>query len=548
MPSLIESLQGRDLGFLHIIAGMWGISLADQDVQTAIRSLNTSILDARQVTRLVSSLPPDAKGALDELIRNAGRMPWAQFTRKFGEVREIGAARRDRERPYENPISAAEVLWYRALVAKAFYDTPRGPQEFAFIPDNFIELLSKTEDSEKPIIGRPASTAEYTQKNLSTDCILDHSCTALAALRMGFSLPEAYINSAGEKLSTAFMLSLLSAENLIDDVGLPNSEAVRKFLGVKRGKALAQLFTTWQESKSINELRLLSDLIIEGNWANDPLRARRTIIAYLCNLPESTWWNLRSFVSGIKQHDPDFQRPAGDYDSWFIRDKASGAYLRGFDHWDEVEGRLVTYVVTGPLHWLGILDIACLEGGEQATAFRLSGWAKALLHGEPPDGMPGEDGKLIIRSDARLSARKLVPRHVRYQVARFCDWQADTPDEYQYQISSASLSRARQQGLKVSQLQALLDRNAKAVPPSLSRALERWDKQGCEARLERMVVLRVTSVEILQALRKSRASRFLSETLGPTTIAVKPGAVDRVLGALAELGYLGEIRGEVEQD
>jgi hypothetical protein len=105
---------------------------------------------------------------------------------------------------------------------------------------------------------------------------------------------------------------------------------------------------------------------------------------------------------------------------------------------------------------------------------------------------------------------------------------------------------AHQQGLTVSQLLVLLNRYAKAMPPSLVKALERWDKNGSEARMERLVILRVTSMEVLQALRKSRAGRFLGEPLGPTTIALKPGATQKVLAVLAELGYLGEIRGDVE--
>jgi hypothetical protein len=160
--------------------------------------------------------------------------------------------------------------------------------------------------------------------------------------------------------------------------------------------------------------------------------------------------------------------------------------------------------------------------------------------------MPVEKEPLVVRSDARIGARRLVPRRVRYQLARFCEWEKETPEEYQYRISSASLAQAHQQGLKVSQLLSLLNRYAKTMPPSLVKALERWDKNGSEARLEQMVVLRVASVEVLQALRKSRANRFLGEPLGPTTIAVKAGAIDKVLGALAELGYLGEIRGVLD--
>jgi hypothetical protein len=55
------------------------------------------------------------------------------------------------------------------------------------------------------------------------------------------------------------------------------------------------------------------------------------------------------------------------------------------------------------------------------------------------------------------------------------------------------------------------------------------------------------SPEVLQALRKSRASRYLGEPIGPAAITIKPGASQKVLAALAELGYLGEIRGEDDQ-
>jgi hypothetical protein len=45
---------------------------------------------------------------------------------------------------------------------------------------------------------------------------------------------------------------------------------------------------------------------------------------------------------------------------------------------------------------------------------------------------------------------------------------------------------------------------------------------------------------VLDELRKSKAGRFLGETLGPVTVIVKAGAQSRVLAALAELGLLAE--------
>ncbi len=546
MPELIESLQGRDLGHLRIIAELWGIKLDEQDTHSAILLITKLLLNTSKVYEMVSSLVSEARIALEDLTHHTGRLPWALFTRTFGELREMGPAKRDRERPYENPISAVEALWYRAFVARAFFDTPGGPEEFAYIPDDLLTLIPLAVEVEPPLMGRQASAVDYERPFPANDRLLDHTCTFLAALRLGNTLPDSFITLIGEELTSIFLKFLLATSGLLDEEGMPLPEPVRKYLEAKRGEALLQLFQGWKHSTLINELRLQPDLNIEGNWGNDPLRTRGEILGYLSNLPAETWWNLSSFISAIKQRNPDFQRPAGDYDSWFIRRKTDGEYLRGFEHWDEVDGRLVRYLLTGPLYWLGVLDLARPEAGEEVTAFRLSSWSKLLLEEKSPKGLPQEEETLVARSDARIIARRLVPRRVRYQLARFCDWEKETPDEYNYRISVASLSRARQQGLTVGQLLLMLNRYAKAVPPSLIKALERWDKQGREVRLEKMVVLRVASEDILLALRKSRASRFLGEPLGPTTIAVKPGAIEKVLGALAELGYLGEIRGEAE--
>jgi hypothetical protein len=61
---------------------------------------------------------------------------------------------------------------------------------------------------------------------------------------------------------------------------------------------------------------------------------------------------------------------------------------------------------------------------------------------------------------------------------------------------------------------------------------------GTEAKLESMVVLKVSKPEVLKELKESKAGRFLGEQLGPVTVVVKPGAQAKVMAALAELGML----------
>ncbi len=546
MPTFTESLQGKDLGHLQIIGNLWDVDLTEQDPRLAILQLSAFLVNSTTLQTMLSNLPTEAKTALDDLVQHKGRLAWAQFSRQYGDVREMGAARRDREKPYDQPSSISEVLWYRGLIGRTFFDAAGGVEEFAYVPDDLLELIPASTVRGSYVIARQAAAQEYASICRVSDRLLDQLCSLLAALRLGLSLEDRIEIPGGEVLTAEFAKLLLKSTNLLDKSDTPAPEPVRLFLDAKRGEALVQLYKAWKQSKVINELAMLPDLIVEGNWQNDAVEARRVVLDLLNKLERGTWWSLASFISGIKQHHPDFQRPAGDYDSWFIRQKFSAEYLRGFEHWDDVEGRLIRFIITGPLYWLGLIDLGSHEEGGEITAFRLSAWSEALLVERAPKSLPVENETLIVRSDARISARRLVPRRVRYQLARFCDWEKETPEEYIYRISTSSLARARKQGLRVSQLINLLTRHAKAVPPSLINALTRWDQQGSEARLEKVVVLRVVSEEILHALRKSRASRFLGESIGPTAVTIKAGAVDKILAALAELGYLGEIRGADE--
>jgi len=56
--------------------------------------------------------------------------------------------------------------------------------------------------------------------------------------------------------------------------------------------------------------------------------------------------------------------------------------------------------------------------------------------------------------------------------------------------------------------------------------------------MEHVLVLRLRTPEMLKELRASRAARYLGDPLGPTVVIVKAGAWEKVIGALAELGYL----------
>ena len=112
-------------------------------------------------------------------------------------------------------------------------------------------------------------------------------------------------------------------------------------------------------------------IICEGEWKNQPHVTREFLLNLLDAIPGDKWWNINSFINDIKKKYPDFQRPAGDYDSWFIKRESDGQYLRGFKSWDEVDGTLIRFFITDILYWLGMVELASPEEGKEVTAFKL---------------------------------------------------------------------------------------------------------------------------------------------------------------------------------
>jgi hypothetical protein len=586
MPDIYHSLLGHDLGHLRIIAEAWGMELKANNMDSAAKELSAALLDPEQIADLITSLPLQAREALNVLTTSNGRSPYASFTRQFGNIREMGAGKRDRERPHIKPASTSEILFYRAFIARAFFDTDKGPQEFAYIPDDLFGLIGHrdTESQSKnrkeaarlhdsvagESLGRGATPGEKNHILPADDRILDDATTQLAALRLGKSDFAKHAEGAQSNLQqNAKLISLLQAAGLVKK-NIPQAEAVRKFLEAARTEALQMLVEAWQASETFNELRLMPGIVCEGEWKNSVLDTRNSMLGFLASVPRDTWWSLNAFIHDIKQKRPDFQRPAGDYDSWFIQRTSDGQYLRGFQSWDEVDGALIRFFITDILYWLGSVELASPQDGKEVTAFRISGIgnreSEIGKQGTTPDSRLSniENAKLKVTSNGKISAPRRVPRAVRYQLSRFCEWEDDgratagsrytpselldhpprtetKPDEYQYRVTPHSLIHAKEQGLKVEQLLALLAKHSDAgIPPVLVKALKRWEANGTEARAETQVILKVGRPEVLEELRKSKAARFLGEPLGPTSVVIKAGAQSKVMAALVEMGLLAE--------
>lgn len=549
MPPLERVLADYDLGLLRIIAGLWGLELNAPNQREAVAQVSAWLRDPNRVSAQVAALPPPARAALEAVRRAGGRLPLARFSRAHGEVRAMGPARREREQPWRTDPSPAEVLWYRALTGHGFFESEGGAQEFVFIPEDLLKFIPDLPAPPLPPPGRPApapSTFTPAEPFLADDMVTLLAYAQISPLRLeGGTLTTRLPASvrrflrAPEGLDLCFQLAL-DLQLLSDTPLRPDPQRARPFLELSRAEQTRRLADAWRASPDWNDLRRMPGLTFEGvNWRNDPVSAREAILKLLADVPPGEWWSLDSFVAAVKERAPDFQRPAGDYDSWYIRDASSGEYLRGFENWERVDGALVRWLVTEPLRWLGLVEVARGQGMEDA--FRVTASAHAFLRREPEPAAASESARLHIGANGVLRVPLTLRPRDRFRVARIAKWLGLEAGEYVYRLTPGSLRRAEKQGIPLERVVDFLRASAdeRGLPPALHGALQRWARHGAEAALKETAVLRVKNAELLETLRRTpKLKDYLGQPLGPTAVEIRRDDLERVRDLLVELGLL----------
>ena len=544
MPTLIETLIDYEADMLAMIAEQWGV---DQDLdagKSQSKQIAKLLADEELIYEIWQALPQQASNALIRLLQNNGRLPFDRFTREFGDLREMGAARRDKVRPDRHPQSTTELLFYKGLIARAFFKQGKDTLEFVFIPDEILHFLEK-EISSQHTASVPILPGNTPARSLpADDGILEHACTFLAAIRAG--IPRKSLAFERPTVPYDFLLHLLIECGLLDQKGLAQPQKIGAFLEAPRQQTFSLLSHTWQESQVIDETKLLTNLDFEGGMKIDPLSLRKKVFATLQSLPNANWLEIGEFRTWMRTYQPDFLRTGGEYESWIIKDKITGQYLKGFESWGKIEGALLDTMIRGPFFWLGLVDLGAKTRNGLPNLFRPSAWMANLLSGENARYEKQPAVSFTLNKDGRILIERAFPLSIRYQIARFCEWKEEKKERYIYQISHPALQNAKRQGLQINQFTALIQKyGKKPLPPNITGALERWKQNELEAVIEQTVLLRVRSKAVLDQLMASRAKAYILARLNDTSAVVKRNSVSRVKDVLLDLGILADVRLEV---
>jgi len=517
MRNLQLTLQeDTDAALLPTLAKVWKATITGLDVAGSIPVLSAAMLDQARAEAVWDGLTDEGRGALQMLTGSGGKMPKAMFTRVFGDIRKMGAAQIEREKPLQNPASVAEGLYYRGLIAEAFEQADTGPRVVVYVPDDLARALplrktsysnleesthSDTEDT--PTVESLEDVQHIQQADTS---VVDDMTTLLAYLQLANPMVAGDMLALGDRAALRNYLLKPNDERIIFLFGVgisadlieiqagkayPKRAEARRWLSAGRAAQVKMLAEGWHGSTLYRDLWHVVGLHPDPGGELDEYDAavaRDTVLELMKNLvPKQEWWSLEVFIIAVKELDPDFQRPGGDYDSWYIRNDEN-EYLKGFESWDAVEGALLEFYVTGPMHWLGLVDRA-------EDAARLTAYGRAFLGQSAWPNPADPEDKITVKDDGTLLISRKVTRVDRFQAARFTSW-VSAGDPYVYRLDAAGIQQAGDQSINTGHIASFISRalGDAPLPAAIAQLLDNWSGGATAAvSLEKLLVLRTTA-------------------------------------------------------
>lgn len=564
MPGLRRILIDYDPDLLAILAESWDVELSVGDRLVMAAALADEMLKPEAVQVLWERLGEKEREALFELLASNGQIAFAQFQRRWGELRLMGPARREREKPWMHPAGVTESLFYRGLIARGFEQSVLGVQEFALIPEDLRELLPQPR---KEVLAVTPGYAVAPPPRLRDgyDTAVDDIATLLAYVRVRAPdasrwlepgpIPELdrHLRRPDSPEYRALICGLAYDLDLIHDVDLMghittqvNRETAQPWLEAPRAHQIRSLSETWLLTARFNELSITPGLDAE-DWPNDPRLARKALLDTLADVPAQIWWSIDGLIEYIREHNPDFQRPAGDYHAWYIRDSYSAGLLQGLDYWEQIEGGLLRTLIEGPLRWLGLIRVG---GG----ALLLTEYGLALLRRGDWPSTPDQ------KQPARISEQGLIlmpisaSRYDRYRLARFTSWVSSPgiveysaggssrdDSAYAYRITPQALARTANEKVSISgQILPFLQKiTENRLPASFVKMLKDWEAQPAQVVVQDVVILTAKNLGVLERLRKQPGfQQWLGRQVGPNAFVVKRENLAPVLNTLRNMGIL----------
>jgi len=278
------------------------------------------------------------------------------------------------------------------------------------------------------------------------------------------------------------------------------------------------------------------------------LHSRQTVVERMLCEQADVWCEFSTFIAHTKLHAPYllFPRSYGPRTErysmssnpygWDFR--LRHGWLTHREGWHLVEGGFIRAVISGPLHWLGLVDI---NDERNPTAFRLARSILLVASAESSgiaEVLPA--GRMIVQPNFELVALAPVSEALLISLDRFAE-RTGLEHIAQYRITKASVTRAIQLGLHAEDIQQALEQaSAAEIPQNVQYSLVEWERQARRIELWQSATLfEVDDAALLDALFADEETRsLLGRRLAPTLAEVPYQQLSALQDALWQRDYL----------
>jgi len=334
----------------------------------------------------------------------------------------------------------------------------------------------------------------------------------------------------------------------------------------------------WMQMSDWSELSSLG----MSTFDLDLQRARGALLEQLRLLEPGVWLSADRFLSRLSMTVAhllfQFRRGGRDYPGWDVgpaapyhsrdyrapqsdtpaperypfasardraRDTATPSRLSSGRRFAEIEGTFVGGALSGPLHWLGLVDISTDSG--RLLAFRISSSGAPVLGiqssqplaSKPTD--PESEARLVVQPNFQVFALGPISEATLARLELFADRVKADRSAFEYTLSRAAIYRGQKAGVSAEQIIRFLEQaSGAALPQNVLRTLRDWGAQHERIVFHRAVALcEAASAEMLDAVWAEPAIQsYLQKRLTPTVALVKKGRAQALRDALLQRDLL----------
>lgn len=267
---------------------------------------------------------------------------------------------------------------------------------------------------------------------------------------------------------------------------------------------------------------------------------RQLLVRAIAKLPPDVWYDYPAFLELLRRWAPwqsphlsFVQRSSAKDPIWWVSDHAKPKQALDLDEpeaWQSVYGRYIGDTLSGPLAWIGMLDLAPDSDGPRAFRVR------------PPGGeQTGAGQTLAVDADFTVHVPAGAPDGGIYSLlAQAAELVGFSPDGLRYRLSGERVRALFDDGMSGLDLLRYLERRSAApLPERVRQAVQRWWTGYGRVRLyDDLTLLELADDYLLpELLRTTKLADVLIHTFSPRLIAVEPEGVDRLIADLTRAGH-----------